>query len=86
MFTKIKGLWYSITGNYPIQHLVNTNDNIVDIFTKTINSLKENNSLIDRATINRSHMIAKLQDERDNLNKIINTNENVISKIEKLFE
>lgn len=86
MFTRIKNTYYTLAGKYPVHHLVSVGDGILSVFTSTIKQLKEHNRIVDKAMTDRSLIIAKLNDERDILNSVINTNENVISKIEKLFE
>ena len=77
-----------------ISNLINSNSvenlskvsSIVDVFTITMNDLKEVNSKIQLAQADRMEKVKKLSDEHASLTEVRMKNERVISKIEKLFE
>ena len=73
-------------GGDPIDGLSKDSQGIVDIFTRTVDDLKELNTQIDIHSVERENAIKKLTLEMEKLSSIKGDNEKVISKIAKIFE
>jgi len=61
-------------------------DQIVDVFTKTIDDLSTVNKEANELTVEKTAEIQKLETEVEVLQEIQNKNQTVISKIQKIFE
>jgi hypothetical protein len=61
-------------------------DQIVDVFTKTIDDLSAVNKEANELTVEKTAEIQKLETEVEVLQEIQNKNQTVISKIQKIFE
>ena len=61
-------------------------DQIVDVFTKTIDDLSAVNKEANELTVEKTAEIQKLETEVEVLQEIQTKNQNVISKIQKIFE
>jgi hypothetical protein len=61
-------------------------DQIVDVFTKTIDDLSAVNKEANELTVEKTAEIQKLETEVEVLQEIQTKNQTVISKIQKIFE
>jgi hypothetical protein len=61
-------------------------DQIVDVFTKTIDDLSAVNKEANELTVEKTAEIQKLESEVETLQSIQTKNQTVISKIQKIFE
>ncbi len=79
--------WYKITGKtLPVGLLQTHSANITNVFTDTMNKLKEVNENITKSAEEKDKLIGKLHLELESLDLMKEKHNKVISKIEKLFE
>lgn len=69
-----------------VANLQKQSDQIVDVFTKTIDDLSAVNKEANDLTVEKTIEIQKLETEVEVLNQIQTKNQTIISKIQKIFE
>jgi hypothetical protein len=69
-----------------VASLQEQSNKIVDVFTKTIDDLSAVNKEANELTVEKTAEIQKLETEVEVLQEIQTKNQNVISKIQKIFE
>ena len=69
-----------------VASLQKQSDQIVDVFTKTIDDLSAVNKEANELTVEKTAEIQKLETEVEVLQEIQTKNQTVISKIQKIFE
>lgn len=70
----------------PVERLSKRSEDILSVFTKTINDLREINASVSEEVSSREIQKAKLDEELLSLNQVKVRNESVISKVTKFLE
>lgn len=75
-----------LTMKDPVQKLQNRSNDVLSVFTKTVNDLKSINTEVDKEVATREEEKARIEEELSALNRTKASNELVVSKINKFFE
>lgn len=72
--------------NSEVANLQNESNSIINVFSKTANKLREINSKITKATLDKIKVVESLKLEIGSLNQTHNKNEKVASKIDDFLD
>ncbi len=87
MFEAVKEVYKALKRDEnSVEFLQEESKDIVDIFTSTIDNLKEINDNITKAKEMRSEVIIELTNQNKSLDDTLISNQKVINKINKIFE